>query len=89
MRDYHPDDYERRENPVHDAPEHGGAMELRSESAGFVPRGKFHLVSDSRSASLCGKRPRAIVWNVSANREDFERLCPERICKLCIRAEKR
>jgi hypothetical protein len=20
MRDYHPDDYERRENPVHDAP---------------------------------------------------------------------
>lgn len=35
MRDYHPDDYERRENPVHDTPQNdniyapGGVRELQ------------------------------------------------------------
>lgn len=62
--------------------------QVYQESAGFSPRGKYHLATDARARALCGAEPRmSVVWNVSGDRDSFERACPERICKRCRKAE--
>lgn len=61
---------------------------LANESAGFTPTRKFHVVTDSSSAALCGATPTAIAWNVTVgDRAEFERLCPERVCSRCRKVE--
>ena len=63
---------------------------LVQESAGFAPRGKFHIARENLGDALCGASPRMSPrWNVSASRTDFERLLPERICRNCRKAENR
>lgn len=48
---------------------------------------KYHLPAGDRSA-WCGVTPSCPgPFRVSGSRADFERLCPERICKRCRNAE--
>jgi hypothetical protein len=70
---------------------------LVNESGGFAPTRKYHLVPDLDVGpdhvyvrALCGAAPSAIHWNVTVgDREEFERLCPERICKSCLAKEEK
>lgn len=48
---------------------------------------KFHIGTGPRT-SACGAEPSCPgIWPNSGSRDDFERLCPERICKRCRNAE--
>lgn len=65
------------------------ALQLVNESAGFAPTRKFHLAAGTREPAVCGATPTAIVWNVTGDRAEFERLAPERICSTCRKKEKK
>lgn len=59
-------------------------VQARHPSENLVTR-KFHLAGTRLGAALCGHRPE-FPFNVSAQRDEFERACPQLICKRCRRA---